>query len=46
MDVPVAEDGRLLVSEDYIKLLVKIANDKFGKGREKLERLSSEIKKI
>jgi len=46
VDVPVCEKGKLLVSKEYLKLLVKIANQKFIKGREKLERLEEEIQKI
>jgi len=44
MDVPVAEKGELLVSESYIRLITRIANQKFLKGRQKLERLEQEIK--
>ena len=46
VDVPVCEKGKLLVSKEYLKLLVKIANQKFMKGRKKLERLEEEIRKI
>jgi len=44
MDVPVAEDGKLLVSESYIELITQIANQKFFKGREKLESLEKGIR--
>lgn len=44
MDVPVAEKGKLLVSESYIKLITQIANQKFSKGREKLDKLEKEIR--
>jgi tRNA wybutosine-synthesizing protein 3 len=44
MDVPVAEKGKLLVTEAYIKLITTIANQKFLKGREKLEKLEKEIR--
>jgi tRNA wybutosine-synthesizing protein 3 len=44
MDVPVAEKGKLLVTEEYIKLITDIANQKLLKGREKLEKLEKEIR--
>jgi len=46
IDVPVAKKGKLLVSTEYLKFIVKIANQKFMKGREKLKRLEEEIRKI
>jgi tRNA wybutosine-synthesizing protein 3 len=45
MDVPVAEKGKRLVTESYIKLITNIANQKFLKGREKLRKLEEEIRK-
>lgn len=45
MYIPLAEKGNLLVSENYIKLIIKIANSKFQKGRDKLNRLFENIKK-
>lgn len=44
MDVPVAENGKLLVPERYIKLITDIANQRFLKGRTKLEKLYQEVK--
>ncbi|MGV8141436.1 MAG: tRNA wybutosine-synthesizing 3 family protein [Candidatus Woesearchaeota archaeon] len=44
MDVPLAEDGKILVTESYIRLVTDIANQKFLKGREKLEKLEKEIR--
>lgn len=44
MDVPVSEKGRLVVDDDYIRLIVKIANEKFLKGKEKLEKLEKDIR--
>ena len=44
MDVPVAEEGKLIVSEEYIRTITKIANQKFLKGREKLIKLEKEIR--
>jgi tRNA wybutosine-synthesizing protein 3 len=39
LEVPLAEDGKQLVGEDYLEYLVDIANTKFLSGREKLDRL-------
>jgi len=44
MDVPVAEDGKLLVTKEYIRLITAIANQRFLKGRKKLEKLEEEIR--
>lgn len=44
MDVPVAEKGKLLVPESYIKLITHIANQRFLKGRAKLEKLEKDIR--
>ncbi|MGV8171547.1 MAG: tRNA wybutosine-synthesizing 3 family protein [Candidatus Woesearchaeota archaeon] len=44
MDVPVAEDGKILVTKEYIQLITDIANQKFFKGREKLELLEKDIR--
>ena len=44
MDVPVSVKGKLIVSDDYIKTITKIANKKFLIGREKLKRLEKEIR--
>jgi tRNA wybutosine-synthesizing protein 3 len=46
MDVPIADNGKILVSIDYINLIIKIANEKFLKGREKLERLEKDVRQI
>jgi tRNA(Phe) wybutosine-synthesizing methylase Tyw3 len=44
MDVPVAEDGKLLVDEKYIRWIVGIANEKFSKGRAKLEKMEKDVR--
>jgi len=44
MDVPLADKGKLIVSDEYVKLVVRIANQKFSIGRERLERFEKEIK--
>jgi tRNA wybutosine-synthesizing protein 3 len=44
MDVPVAEKGELLVPESYIRLITRIANMKFSKGRQRLLKLEKEIR--
>jgi len=45
MDVPLSRRETLLVSKEYLKLITKIANEKYLRGREKLDRLFREIKK-
>jgi tRNA wybutosine-synthesizing protein 3 len=44
MDVPVVENGKLVVTEEYLELITKIANQRFSRGRDKLIKLESEIK--
>jgi len=44
IDVPVAYNGKLLVSMDYITMLAEIANQKMLKGRKKTEDLFAKIK--
>lgn len=44
MDVPVADKSIQLVSEDYIRFLVDVANEKFAKGREKLHKFDQRIR--
>jgi tRNA wybutosine-synthesizing protein 3 len=39
MEVPLAEDGKILIDDDYLSYVVNIANVKFDSGREKLARL-------
>lgn len=46
MDVPLSDKGRLLVDENYVKFIVKIANEKFLKGRHKMNKFEEEVKKI
>ncbi len=43
IDAPLAENGELLVNENYIKYLVKIANKKFQNGHKRLKRLEKAI---
>lgn len=43
IDVPVAQDGKLLVSEDYIDFLVDKGNKRLIKSREKVEALRQSI---
>ena len=38
MDVPVAVDGKLIVDKEYIKLLVKEANKKLMRSRDKTKK--------
>ncbi len=44
MDIPLSDNKKIVVDDRYIKLIVKIANEKFLKGKEKLERLEKEIR--
>ena len=44
MDVPISDNGKLIVDENYIRLIIEIANEKFSKGREKLIQLEKEIR--
>ena len=37
MDSPVAEDGKLLVTEEYLDVLLRLANSKFVKNRERTD---------
>lgn len=39
LEVPLAEDGKILVDDIYLSYLVNIANIKLRSGREKLDRL-------
>lgn len=45
MDVPLSDNGKLVVEDNYVKFVVKIANEKFLKGKEKLKRFERDIKK-
>ena len=44
LEVPLAEGGKMLVDDEYLKYLVGIANTKFESGRKKLERLQKKLK--
>ena len=46
MDVPLSEDGKILVDDNYIRTVIGIANKKFLKGKEKLKKFESDLKKI
>jgi tRNA wybutosine-synthesizing protein 3 len=45
MDVPIADNGKIIVDEQYINLIIGIANEKASLGKEKLLKLESEIKR-
>jgi tRNA wybutosine-synthesizing protein 3 len=45
MDVPIAKDAALFVPMKFIAFLVKEANEKLGKTREKMERLTNSLSK-
>jgi len=44
LEVPLAEGGKRLVDNEYLKYLVDIANTKFSSGRTKLEKLQKRVK--
>ncbi|GIU69547.1 MAG: hypothetical protein KatS3mg002_0783 [Candidatus Woesearchaeota archaeon] len=44
IDVPLTDNGKILVNEDYIRVLVKIANEKFIRGKKKLENFEKEVR--
>ncbi|MEM4637517.1 MAG: tRNA wybutosine-synthesizing 3 family protein [Candidatus Woesearchaeota archaeon] len=44
IDVPIAYESKLLVNEEYIKFIIDIANEKFSKGRKKMNTFFSKIK--
>ena len=43
LEVPLAVNGRIVVSEDYIKILTDFANEKLLRGKEKLERFKAKL---
>jgi tRNA wybutosine-synthesizing protein 3 len=45
LDAPVGKDGVLFCNNEYLKLLVSIANEVLEKSREKLSRFEEKIKK-
>lgn len=44
MSVPVAEEGKLVIDEEYLRYLIPLANEKFVKSLKKLKRLEREFK--
>lgn len=44
-DVPIAEDRTLLVSEEYIRILIDMANDKLAKTHKEIDRLQLAFEK-
>lgn len=43
LEVPLAEDGKILIDDAYLSYAVNIANVKFDSGREKLSRLQRKL---
>jgi len=43
---PVADKGKMLISEDYLDILVKECNTKLSRTREKIKKLEKEFKKL
>jgi len=46
IDTIIAKDGKLLVDEDYIKVLIEYANKKLAKGHERINNFEKIIEKI
>jgi len=46
IEVPVCVDGKKVVDDDYLKLLVKLANDKHEKTKKKIAKFEKLIKKL
>lgn len=44
LDVPIALSGTLIVSEEYIKLLVNLANEKFAENQSRIDRLTNALR--
>ena len=38
IELPIAKNGKLLVDEDYLSLVIDLANEKLRRGKEKLKR--------
>ena len=43
LDAPIADDGKMLVSGDYIEKLIAIANKRLVSSRDKIERLKEKV---
>lgn len=43
IDAPITEDGRWLVTEDYLELLGRLANDKFTENETRVERFQKAV---
>ncbi|RLI93087.1 MAG: hypothetical protein DRO95_00590 [Candidatus Altiarchaeales archaeon] len=44
IDAPIADNGRILVDDDYLHYLVNLANKKYRKGRNTLKRLEENLR--
>ena len=44
IDAPLTSKGKLLVSEEYVRFLVELANNKFGVVQKKLERFETAVR--
>jgi len=45
LEVPIAENGKVLVDEEYLEFLVEVANTKWQRGREKLDKFLEVLSK-
>jgi tRNA wybutosine-synthesizing protein 3 len=46
IDAPMAEEGKVLVPDDYLSYLTGLANEKFRKGMERLKRFECALKAL
>jgi len=46
VELPVALNGKMIISEDYLRILVDFVNKKLEKGKEKLKRLEKIISSL
>lgn len=43
LEAPLAVNGKIVVSEEYVKILTEFANEKLLRGKEKLERFKAKL---
>ena len=46
LDVPIAVDGKLLVTQEYLNFLVSLANEKFQDNQTRIDRLTRSLHKL
>ena len=45
MDTPIGKDGRVACNEEYLNMLIKIANSITRRSKKKIKRLEKNLKK-